>query len=118
MLAVKALQRFGRFLPSRAGGGGPLWRREVIEAILRQVEECVEIQGGMVPASGALLVGLAPPLTEFAPEDIAQLLGGGRCTGHFGVVVGFQVPQDHPGGTGTFAYPVAAPDADFGPRRA
>ena len=40
---MEALQRFGRFLPSRAGGCGPFWRREVIEAILRQVEELGEV---------------------------------------------------------------------------
>jgi hypothetical protein len=89
---VMASQRFRCFLPRGAGGGTPLWGTEIIEAILRKVKELAQVQGGMVAPLGTLLISMPPPLTQFPPKHIAQLMTRRCGTRHFRKVVRFEVP--------------------------
>jgi len=86
---MEALERFGRFLPRRPGGGTPVWGLEVIEAVVRKVEQLRQVEIRMVPALGALLIGMPAPFTQLAPEHIAELMAAWRCAGHFSIIVCF-----------------------------
>src|SRR5262249_16253144 len=87
VLGMKALQRFRGLFPGGPCEGTPVRRPNVHQPLLRQVKKRAEVQGGMVPTSGALLIGMAPPLTQLAPENIAELMAARRRTGHFGIIV-------------------------------